>query len=57
MKIGNAIKRAAIFVGVCVAGLFVSMAGGMAWGTFDAGMMAFSTIFAAAVAASVPLKF
>ncbi|MCK6836257.1 hypothetical protein L8S32_05210 [Enterobacter asburiae] len=57
MKVSNAIVRVAIFSGVCIAGVFVSMAGGMAWGTFDAGMMAFSTIFAAAVAASVPLKF
>ena len=57
MKISNAIVRVAIFSGVCVAGLFVSMAGGIAWGTFDAGGMAFCTIFAAAVAASVPLKF
>lgn len=57
MKISNAIVRVAIFSGVCIAVLFVSMAGGMAWGTFDAGCMAFSTIFAATVAASIPLKF
>lgn len=57
MKISNAIVRAAIFAGVCIAGLFISMAGGITLGTLYAGMMAFSTIFAAAVAASVPLKF
>ena len=57
MKVSNAIVRVAIFSGVCIAGIFVSMAGGMAWGTFDAGMMAFSTIFAAAVCAFAPFKF
>ena len=57
MKVSNAIVRVAIFSGVCIAGIFVSMAGGMAWGTVDAGMMAFSTIFAAAVCAFAPFKF
>ncbi|WP_165602423.1 hypothetical protein [Enterobacter genomosp. O] len=57
MKIGNAITRAAIFSGVCIAGLFVSMAGGIAWGTFDAGGMAAGTILAAVVAAMTPFKF
>lgn len=56
MKVSNAIVRAKIFSGVCVAWLFVSMAGGVAWGTFDAGCMAFGAIVTAAVAALVPLQ-
>ncbi|WP_159124693.1 hypothetical protein [Enterobacter roggenkampii] len=57
MKVSNTIVRVAIFSGICIAGLFVSMAGGIAWGTFDAGGMAAGTILAAVVAAMTPFKF
>ncbi|ENU7734893.1 hypothetical protein ACE3YX_001407 [Salmonella enterica] len=46
------LKRAAfVFVLICATGLFCALAGGVKWGTFDAGMSALFTLFPAAVAA------
>lgn len=40
-----------VFVLVCAIGLFCALAGGVQWGTFDAGMSALFTLFPAAVVA------
>lgn len=56
MKVSKQIKRVAIFAGVCFAGLFVSMAGGIEWGSFDAGGMAAGTMIAGVMMATFPLK-
>ena len=54
MRSKNMNIRIAIFVGVSVAGLFVSLAGGIEWGTIDAGLMAAGTIFMASAMATNP---
>ncbi|MBL7390664.1 hypothetical protein KX927_03005 [Escherichia coli] len=54
MKIKSMNLRIAIFVGVSVAGLFVSLAGGIEWGTMEAGLMAAGTIFMASAMATNP---
>ncbi|ENT4610125.1 hypothetical protein ACFDWB_003128 [Salmonella enterica] len=46
------LKRAVfVFVFICVMGLFCALAGGVKWGTFDAGMSALFTLLPAAVVA------
>ncbi|HCM6303638.1 TPA: hypothetical protein N3Z72_001888 [Salmonella enterica subsp. enterica serovar 6,14:y:1,7] len=46
------LKRAVfIFVLICAIGLFCALAGGVKWGTFDAGMSALFTLFPAAIVA------
>ncbi|EIW6805594.1 hypothetical protein MF428_003517, partial [Salmonella enterica] len=40
-----------VFVFICVMGLFCALAGGVKWGTFDAGMSALFTLLPAAVVA------
>lgn len=46
------LKRAVfIFVLICTMGLFCALAGGVKWGTFDAGMSAHFTLFPAAIVA------
>ncbi|EAP6364822.1 hypothetical protein XS16_001811 [Salmonella enterica subsp. enterica serovar Newport] len=46
------LKRAVfVFVLICVIGTFCALAGGVKWGTFDAGMSALFTLFPAALVA------
>lgn len=40
----------ALFILVCLMGLFVSMAGGVVWGSFEAGSAALMTLAVAAFA-------
>ncbi|WP_186767853.1 hypothetical protein [Enterobacter roggenkampii] len=49
MKREKIILKGCVFTGVLAAGFFVALAGGVQWGTFDAGCMAISTILCAAV--------
>lgn len=44
-------KAVCVFVLICVMGLFCALAGGVKWGTFDAGMSALFTLFPAALVA------
>lgn len=54
MKRDQIILKGCVFIGVLAAGFFVALAGGVQWGTFDAGCMAISTILCAVVLALVP---
>ncbi|EKK3318973.1 hypothetical protein PMI54_004294 [Salmonella enterica] len=44
-------SAACVFVLICAIGLFCALAGGVQWGTFDAGMAALFTLLPAAVVA------
>ncbi|EDS8889526.1 hypothetical protein GQC79_004497 [Salmonella enterica] len=44
-------KAICVFVLICAAGLFCALAGGVQWGTFEAGMAAFFTLLPAVIVA------